>query len=98
MSARRRLLTTFLAGLRPHTVPCCRRKELGPSEAAVNFLESARKLCLVWPGAVARLCASDCAQLIGFALSVGAEPATLRDAAGEWLAADAADAALRGER
>ena len=91
------MLTTFLAGLRPHTVPCCRRKELGPSEAAVNFLESARKLCLVWPGAVARLCASDCAQLIGFALSVGAEPATLRDAAGDWLAAVAADAALRGE-
>lgn len=72
-----------------------RRKEHGPDKVGAAFFDASRLLCTVWPGAVSRLCAPDCAQLLSFAHVVGASSATVRQAAGDWLAAAAADAATR---
>lgn len=72
-----------------------RRLELSTTTAAEAFFEAARLLCTVWPGAVARLLATDAAQLISVTLEIGSSKQTVREAAVDWLAAAEADAATR---
>ena len=64
-------------------------------DAAAAFFQAARLLCTVWPGAVARLCPTDAAQLVTFALEMGRSKTNVRHVAADWLAAAEADAATR---
>jgi hypothetical protein len=72
-----------------------RRTERGAAMAAETFMEAARQLCTVWPGAVGRLCPQDAAQLITFALEMAKSKSAVRQTAGDWLVAVEADAASR---